>query len=90
MSTSAFPLQPAVPGDRPQVPGEKIEKYESREQPGLFFWAEANGDGAGAVESYCVVSQVTGYPATEAHDDWFANFKDADEIARMLAAGEPV
>lgn len=62
-----------------------LTKYESPAQPGLFFWAEPNGGGAGAVESYAVVSQMTGFPATEAHDDWFARFVDADEIAKQLA-----
>ena len=67
-----------------------LTKYESKTQPGLFFWAEANGGGAGAVESYGVVQQMTGYPATEAHDDWFGRFEDADEIARALAEGKDV
>jgi hypothetical protein len=62
-----------------------LQKHESKSQPGLFFWAEANGGGAGADESYAVVSQMTGFPATEAHDDWFYHFKDANEIAKQLA-----
>lgn len=65
-------------------------RYESRTQRGLWFWAEPNGGGAGADESYRVASQVDGYPATEAHDDWFHHFADADAIARKLARGEAV
>ena len=63
-------------------------KHESTTVKGLRFWAEANGGGAGAIESYCVVSQVDGYPATEAWDDWLAHWEDADEIAQKLAKGE--
>lgn len=62
-------------------------KHESNTQQGLRFWAEPNGGGAGAVESYCVVSQMDGFPPTEAHDDWFASFGDANDIARKLAKG---
>lgn len=65
------------------------KRYEAKNQRGLFFWAEPNGGGAGAVESYGVVSQAKGFPATEAHDDWFAYLKDADEIARQLAETNP-
>ena len=64
-------------------------KYEAKNQKGLFFWAEPNGGGAGANESYGVVSQARGFPATEAHDDWFANLSDADAMARELAATNP-
>ncbi len=32
-----------------------------------------------------IVSQVKGYEATEAHADWFANKKDAEEIAQQMA-----
>lgn len=63
-------------------------KHAATFERGLSFWAEPNGGGAGAVESYCIVSQVYGHPATEACDDWFAHFKDADEIAAKLARGE--
>lgn len=65
-------------------------KYESTSQPGLYFWAEENGGGAGAIESYCVVAKAEGGMASEAHDDWFANLADADEIAQKLAKGESV
>ena len=33
-----------------------------------------------------VVAAVDGQQATEAHDDWFANFNDADEVAKQLAS----
>ena len=32
-----------------------------------------------------VVSQVKGYDATEAHDDWFKYQEDAEEIAQQMA-----
>ena len=63
----------------------KLQKHESKSQPGLFFWAESNGGGAGADESYAVVSGGPGLETAEAHDDWFCHFKDADEIAQQLA-----
>lgn len=59
-------------------------RYESTAQPGLFFWADRV---PGPVECYTITQQVTGYPATEACDDWPANFADADEMARGMAAG---
>ncbi len=58
-------------------------KHESLEQPGLFYWAQPNE--IGTVSSYVVIAQVTGYPATEAHDDWFGNYEDADHIAYLLS-----
>ena len=60
-------------------------KYESTTQPGLFYWAEAATE-----NSFAVVMQADGYPATEAADDWFAKFEDADEIAQQMAAGKYV
>ena len=69
----------------------KSTRYQSKSDPSISYWAEPNGGGgAGAIESYCVVGQAEGYPATEACDDWFANFADADEIARKLAVGEDI
>ena len=65
-----------------------MKKHESTFQSGLFFWAEPNGGGAGAIESFAVVSQADGAGRPcEAWDDWFANEKDADEIAQELARG---
>ncbi len=67
----------------PSTP-DKPTRYESATQPGLFYWAERNGiDG----KSWLVVAQANGFPASEAFDDWLANFADADAIARQLAAG---
>ncbi len=70
------------PAGVPEFP--EPSKYESTKQKGLFYWAEK-------IELderlWGVVSQVEGYPATEAHDDWFAHQKDADECAQLLAKG---
>lgn len=65
-------------------------KYESIIQKGLYFWAESNGGGAGAIESYGVVAQAEGFPPTEAFDDWFCHLRDADEIAQKLAKNEAI
>lgn len=54
-------------------------KYESRTQPGLFYWAE-QFEGA-----FVVIQQATGYQATEACDDWFGSLEDADAMARNLS-----
>lgn len=64
-------------------------KYESKAQPGLFYWAELNPMLPGFVRSFAVVQQVDGYPATEAHGDLsgLAHFADADRFARQLAEG---
>ena len=64
-----------------------LTKHEAKNQPGLYFWAEPNEIDGGA--TFCVISQADGYPATEAHDDWFRHLKDADEIARQLAETNP-
>lgn len=70
------------------------KKHESTTERGVFFWAEPNQIRGGAngrpgsVESWCLLSQAPGGQATEAFDDWFANEKDADEIAQQLARGE--
>jgi hypothetical protein len=61
-------------------------KHESANEPGLYFWAERN---PGPVESYCVMAKARRGPATEAHDDWLAHFKDADEIAQGMALTMP-
>lgn len=63
-------------------------KHESATQPGLFYWAERNPKlRAHDAETYSVVAQASGFPATEAHDDWFHRAEDADAIARAMAAG---
>lgn len=60
-------------------------QHQSAREPGVWYWAEKN---PGPVESWSVIVQAQGGPATEACDDWLATFKDADEIARMMASGE--
>ena len=65
------------------------KKYTSKE--GVKFWAERNDfSEVGGGVSWIVISQVDGFPATEAYDDWFGRQKDADEVARMLADGVEV
>ncbi len=56
------------------------KKHESKSQPGLFIWAEQDGP-----STWIVFQQVKGFPATEACDDWFGNFNDADAVAKQLA-----
>jgi len=66
-----------------------MNKHESTTQKGLFFWAEkVNSEYDNLPICYMVVSQVEGFPASEAWDDWFACKSDADEISRKLAKGE--
>jgi hypothetical protein len=36
-------------------------------------------------EIFMVVSAVKGHNPTEAHDDWFFNKQDAEEIAQQMA-----
>lgn len=58
-------------------------KYESKTQPGVHYWAQAQTiDG---ITSYSVVAQADGFPASEAHDDWFVDFATADAVAKQLA-----
>jgi hypothetical protein len=66
--------------------------YLSVKQPDLIFYAEPVElhERRGFVPSWGVTSKVEGFPATEAFDDWFAHEKDAEEIARKLAAGEEI
>lgn len=71
--------------ERATMPPEPT-KYEAAAQPGLFFWAERVG---GPIQFWAVVSQADGYPASEAHDDWFANQEDADRIAQEFARDYP-
>lgn len=79
------PVCVVTPGTRTR-PG--VIKYESTTQAGLFFWAEKETEIEGGLLCWIVTSQMTGYPATEAFDDWLAHFADADDIAQKLAKGE--
>lgn len=63
-------------------------KHQAPAQPGLHFWAEAT-DGPAGRTVYAVISQVDGYPAGEAHDDYFVNYADADAIAKQYAQQYP-
>ena len=63
-----------------------MTKFESVNQKNLFYWAEPNELDNG--ETFCVFSQMKGFPATEAFPDWFKYEKDAEEIAKRLANGE--
>jgi len=63
---------------------EKVKKFKNKD--GVYFWSEPVE--IGKTNSWHIVQQMPGYPATEAHDDWFANKKDADEIAEKLSKDE--
>lgn len=67
---------------------EGYKKYKSKE--GVYYWAEPTPFLAGHSQTWHVVSQKPGYPASEAFGDWLAHQKDADEIAQKLAKGEEV
>ena len=58
-------------------------QYQAKSRPDLKFWPEKIVQGLKV--SWMVVAAVDGQQATEAHDDWFANFNDADEVAKQLA-----
>jgi hypothetical protein len=78
-SLSHFPY---MDNDSPNSPDTPV-KHESVSEPGLYFWAESVDN------AWMVVMEHKDHPCkgTEAHDDWFAHFKDADEVAQQLAAG---
>ena len=57
-----------------------MKRYISKSNPKLEFFVEQTFQ-----NSYMIVSQVKGYDATEAHDDWFKYQEDAEEIAQQLA-----
>jgi hypothetical protein len=63
-------------------------KYRSDINPLQHFWAQAVETEQSNRKPYVVLSQVEGAPVTEAYDDWFQHFSDADEVARKLANGE--
>lgn len=59
-----------------------MKRYQSKSNSNLFFWVECVTD---PQEIFMVVSAVKGHNPTEAHDDWFFNKQDAEEIAQQLA-----
>lgn len=61
-------------------------KFTSTTEPDVYFWAEKVPQCE--PPAWHVVAQRTGFPATEAHDDWFGQQSDAEAIARKLANGE--
>lgn len=65
-------------------------KYKSTTEPDVYFWAEEIHVLQDSPRAWHVVAQRTGYPGTEAHDDWFGKEADAQEVARKLANGEKV
>ena len=70
-----------------------MKRYTSKSNSKLKFWVETNSQYFPANSEriatvYTIVSQMAGYAATEAHDDWFANKEDAEEIAQQLANEE--
>lgn len=71
LPTSFFVMKPA------------LQKFESTQHKGVFFWAEMM-DGT----FWGVVSGGPGIITSEAFDDWFPNQSDAVDIARKLANGE--
>ena len=65
-----------------------LVKHQSTSNPNLFFWAQGEDMGIGV--SYIVMGQVNGAPQTEAFDEWFNEWHDANEIAVKLARGETI
>jgi hypothetical protein len=65
-----------------------MKKFESTTQPGLFYWVEQISSPLAVYTCFHAVSQMEGYPVTEAFDDWLMNRSDAEEIAEKLAKGE--
>jgi hypothetical protein len=61
-------------------------KYESQDQPGLFYWAERCD--LGNMKAFVVLAQAEGYPQTTAYDDWCSDFEGANQVAQLLAKGE--
>ena len=59
-------------------------KYKSKS--GVYYWAEKVPQIAPhKTVVWAVISQVPGYPATEAHDDWFGFKADAEQVAKDLS-----
>jgi len=53
---------------------------ENNEEPDVEYWVEY----CPSLNAYQVVSQVKGYPSTDAIGESFPKKKDADEICEML------
>lgn len=72
-----------------------MKRYQSKSNPDLYFWVECVTDPEINLgqskkwkmlrEIFTVVSAANGYNPTEAHDDWFFNKQDAEEIAQQLS-----
>ena len=58
-----------------------VDAYESISQPHLYFYVSEVFNG----NSYAVIGEAEGFPATEAWDDWFSKKEDAMAIAKELA-----
>ncbi len=65
----------------------EFPKVVWKSQPNVKLFVVRNEDPH--VPSFMVVAQAEGYTASEAHDDWFAYYKDAMEVMKQLAE-EPV
>ena len=63
----------------------RTPKHESTSCPGLHYWAMNDADGAQPL--WIVVAAVGRNAPSEAFDDWFATFEEADRMARDLAEG---
>jgi hypothetical protein len=59
-------------------------KHPCPSSPGLVYYAKLNDDIPSPVVSWMVVAESNGH-ATEGHDDWFANFWDANEVAKQVS-----
>lgn len=63
-------------------------RYQSKADPDVVYYVEL---APGSPHFFVVVYEKKGFPGTEAHDDWFANFKDATETAKQMAeAPKPI
>jgi len=65
--------------------GEKF--FRAVNDTALRFWAEQALPGEPG--GWVVLSQVDGFPATEAADDWFGSQEAAEEEAERLAQTAP-
>lgn len=65
-------------------------KYSSTTHPDVKFWAEQVEQHADGRPIFGVMAQAEGFPASEAHPDWFPNLEDAEAVAKALAEGRDV